>query len=61
MLMLPSLMAAIITQHRRISRQELLRHVERSTDAESRAVPALEKKRAGGELDKLTEEMRVRG
>jgi len=28
MLMLPSLMAAIITQHRRISRQELLRHVE---------------------------------
>ena len=26
--MLPSLMAAIITQHRRISRQELLRHVD---------------------------------
>ncbi|VTN13194.1 Glycerol-3-phosphate acyltransferase [Raoultella terrigena] len=48
MLMMPSLLAAIVTQHRRITRAEVLRpRRDVLSAAEGRAVPALGKRRAG--------------
>ena len=62
MLMLPSLMAAIITQHRRISRQELLRHVETLYPMlKAELFLRWDKDELATELDKLTEELRRQG
>ena len=62
MLMLPSLMAAIITQHRSISRQELLRHVETLYPMlKAELFLRWSKDELAGELDKLTEELRRQG
>ncbi len=49
MLVLPSLMAAIVTQHRHISRDVLMEHVNvLLPNAESGAVPALGSRRVAG-------------
>jgi glycerol-3-phosphate O-acyltransferase len=62
MLMLPSLMAAIITQHRRISRQELLRHVEAIYPMlKAELFLRWSKDELAVELDKMTEEMHRQG
>lgn len=62
MLMLPSLMAAIITQHRRISRQELLRHVETLYPMlKAELFLRWDKDELATELDKLTEELHRQG
>ena len=62
MLMLPSLMAAIITQHRRISRQELLRHVETLYPMlKAELFLRWSKDELAIELDKMTEELRRQG
>lgn len=62
MLMLPSLMAAIITQHRRISRQELLRHVEVLYPMlKAELFLRWSKDELAVELDKLTEELLRQG
>lgn len=62
MLMLPSLMAAIITQHRRISRQELLRHVETLYPMlKAELFLRWDKDELATELNKLTEELRRQG
>lgn len=62
MLMLPSLMAAIITQHRSISRQELLRHVETLYPMlKAELFLRWSKDELAGGLDKLTEELRRQG
>ncbi|VDZ87133.1 glycerol-3-phosphate acyltransferase [Lelliottia amnigena] len=62
MLMLPSLMAAIITQHRRISRQEILRHVEVLYPMlKAELFLRWSKDELAAELDKLTEEMLRQG
>ncbi|MCS5874404.1 hypothetical protein LN650_30340 [Klebsiella pneumoniae subsp. pneumoniae] len=48
MLVMPSLLAALVTQHRHLSRAEVLRHVETLLSVpQGRAVPALGKSGAG--------------
>jgi len=62
MLMLPSLMAAIITQHRRISRQELLRHVETLYPMlKTELFLRWNQDELAAELDKLTQELLRQG
>ena len=62
MLMLPSLMAAIITQHRRISRQELLRHIQAIYPMlKAELFLRWSKDELAAELDKMTAEMHRQG
>ncbi|MVZ47599.1 glycerol-3-phosphate 1-O-acyltransferase, partial [Escherichia coli] len=62
MLMLPSLLAAIITQHRRISRAEVLRHVEMFYPLlKAELFLRWEKAELAGVLDALVAEMQRQG
>ncbi|WP_216820083.1 hypothetical protein, partial [Zoogloea sp. LCSB751] len=62
MLMLPSLMAAIITQHRRISRQELLRHIQAIYPMlKAELFLRWSNDELAAELDKMSAEMRRQG
>lgn len=62
MLVLPSLMAAIITQHRHISREEMLRHVEALYPMlKAELFLRWEKEALGEVLDTLTTELQRQG
>ena len=62
MLVLPSLMAAIVTQHRHISRRRIDGARQCALpNAESGAVPALGSRRVAGRIDALANEMQRQG